>query len=321
MKKIFNLMLALLAIVGLACTPNSGVGDEGKALSFAISVTNITSDGAIVTIEPSNNDTYYFDVIEKSVFEQFDSENAIAEIVESVKAYCESKGYSVGDVVASGKKEYSLEWLLEAGTEYYAYAFGLSKDGIVTTDITLVPFKTLANEDISSGIDSGDKNIEGLVRGNFVNYGDYYDVGATNWMLALYNESGLGALVIEVQTAPSATEIPLGEYPIDSSLSAGTVISGALNSDSISYGTIWTLYDDSWVTMLENIFCKSGKVVLDKRGDDYIVNLEAIDAYGNTITMSYTGALERLSFDESSTALKLNRHAFLSHKVVPTKRD
>ena len=73
--------------------------------------------------------------------------------------------------------------------------------------------------------------------------------------------------------------------------------------------------------MLENIFCKSGKVVLDKRGDDYIVNLEAIDAYGNTITMSYTGALERLSFDESSTALKLNRHAFLSHKVVSTKRD
>ena len=321
MRSFFNLLLAMLAIVGLACTPNNGDGNDDKEPPFAINVTNITSEGALVSIVPTNSDTYYFDVIEKDIYDQLGSENAVDAIVEGLKEYCASKGYDIGDVVLSGAKRFPLDGTLKPDTEYYAFAFGLSKEGVVTTDITLAPFRTLIVEKVIPGINSGDKIIEELVKGNFVNYGDYYDVGATNWMLALYNESGLGALVIEIQTDLSATEIPLGEYPINSSLAAGTVIAGGMDEQEYDYGTIWTLYDDTWSTMLENIFCTSGKVVLDKRGDDYIVNLEAIDAYGNTITMSYTGALERLSFDENSTALKLNRHAFLSHKVVPTKRD
>ena len=50
MKKIFNLLLAMLAIVGVACTPdsgenagNNGGGNGAPSSPFVISVTNITS--------------------------------------------------------------------------------------------------------------------------------------------------------------------------------------------------------------------------------------------------------------------------------------
>ena len=83
-------MLAMLAVCGVACTPNNGDGtgdnnggnednggngngngNSGTTTSFVIDVTDITATGATVSVTPSTNETYYFDVIEKAYFDTY----------------------------------------------------------------------------------------------------------------------------------------------------------------------------------------------------------------------------------------------------------
>jgi hypothetical protein len=157
--------------------------------------------------------------------------------------------------------------------------FGLTKEGVVTTDLSKLAFRTLAANE------GGNKSIEGLVWGRFTNYGDDYNVGAKNWVVVLYDESRTSELNIELQTELSATELIVGEYPISLSLAAGTAIAG-VSSEEGDYGTYWE-------NSVEKVFCKSGTITLGKSGDNYTINLNAIDDHGNTVTASYTGALEK----------------------------
>lgn len=300
MKKLFNLLLAMLTIVGVACTPNNEEGAENNNGSnngpsdntFVLEVVNICVTDATAITTPSNNDTYYCGHITKERYEAYEGENIAQMLADELKAKCEEKGVSVSNYLLSGKRGVSFTGQLTPGTEYYAFVFGLSNDAVVTTDITTAPFKTLTAEEGAAGMDNGNKNIEGLVRGRITNYEDYYGVGASNWLVVLHDESGLGELNIELQGAPSATELPVGEFPIASSLAVGTAIAGNLDEEYLMFGTFWTLRANDKLTMLEKIFLKSGTVTIGKSGDNYTINVDALDGHGNTITMSYTGALE-----------------------------
>ena len=265
--------------------------------TFVLEVSEITVSGAVVSITPSKKDHYYFDVIEKSVYDQIEGD-VTAKLAENLKNFCEEEGYTFGDIITYGENTYSFEGVLNPGTEYCAFAFGLSKGGIVTTDITTVFFKTLTIEEASAGIDSGDMNLDDIVGAMYVNYKDYYEVGATNWLISLYNESRMGVLTIDLLSDLSATEIPLGEYPINLSLTPGTVIAGTLDESYANMGTFWRLYNDEWDTV-EMAYLKSGTVTIGKSDDIYTINVNAIDGYGNTITASYTGAMENYDYSSS----------------------
>lgn len=217
-----------------------------------------------------------------------------------IKAKCDKGGYSVSYDIASGKRKISFAGDLTPDCEYYAFAFGLTEDCEVTTDITTTYFKTTSFEEAAAGIDNGDRNLVDLGRAKYRNYEDYYNVGAANWLMPLITDDYAGSLNIELQTDLSATETPLGEYPFSTSLEAGTAVIGELkkitygdSSIYISTGSYWQLYNLSTSHVEELAYLKSGVVTIGKNGNDYTIDLNALDGHGNTITMSYTGPLEQ----------------------------
>jgi hypothetical protein len=274
-------MLAMLAVCGVACTPNNGGEGDNAPLTFNIKVSYLTTDSANVSVYPSNSEEgFYFDVVEKSVFEEYESDEAfINHVVAELTA---QHGEDLSGVDRFRKESWSYEGVLNPSTDYYLYVFGVTKSGVVTTGLTKLAFKTLAVSE------AGDKNIDNLVWGRVTGYGDEYNVGAKNWVIVLYDETRTSEFDIELQTELSATELPLGEYPINSTMSAGTAIAGA--DDEGYYGTFWK-------NSVETVFCKSGTVVLGKEGDNYTISVNALDDQGNTVTASYAGELEKIVYD------------------------
>ena len=227
MKKLFNLSLAMLAMFSVACEPSNDEGHGGSTNTFDIKVSNITSDGATVSVTPSNSDTYYFDVYEKSLYDQYASDSDFiafwkADIQSNIDEF-NKQGYNItiANYVSSGKDSFTYEgnYALKPNTAYYAFAFGLSPEGEITTDVTKIAFRTLA---ASGGDEGGNTNIDYLVWGRVTGYGDEYKVGAKNWVIVLYDETRTSEFDIELQTELSATELPLGEYPISSTLAVQT---------------------------------------------------------------------------------------------------
>jgi hypothetical protein len=279
MKKLFNLLIAMLAVVGVACTPNNGDdADNNVPLTFKIEISYLTSNSANVQVYPSNDhDDFYFDVVEKAVYDQYESDEAFINhvVADLVAKY----GKDISEADRFTNEGWGYEEVLTPSTNYYVYAFGLTKEGVVTTGLTKCAFRTLAASE------GGNKVIDGLVWGRFSDYGDYYNVGAKNWVVVLYDELRTSEFNIELQTEPSATDLTVGEYQISSSLAAGTAIAGVWSEEGI-YGTYW---DNS----VETVFCKSGTVTIGKSGDNYTISLNALDDFGNTVTASYTGLLEK----------------------------
>lgn len=148
MKKVLNLLLAMFAVCGISCEPNDLV--SGKT-TFAITVSNITTTSATIDVVPSNNQTYYyFDVVQKIYFEEYATPTEFAySRIEQRKEYAESQGVALAEVLILGADNYECNWLT-GDEEYYAYAFGITLDGELCTDVEVKPFKTLPYSDAPS---------------------------------------------------------------------------------------------------------------------------------------------------------------------------
>ena len=260
--------------------------------AFTMEVYGIEVNGAIISVNATNSeDRFYCNRIEKERYDEYDGENIACLILEELKKECENSGKNLTSKLYKNKVKLSLAGLLTPDTNYIAFAFGVSESGEVTTDIIIEPFKTVSVEEASAGIDNGDTNIEGITKGQYKNLGDKFNVGAARWWIGMDTQDYKGSLRIEVMADLAATELPLGEFPISSSLEAGTAVAGDLDEDYIEYGTIWKHYAADWSTD-EHVFMKSGTVTIGKSGDEFTISINAIDGHGNTVTMSYTGALE-----------------------------
>jgi hypothetical protein len=319
MKKIFNFMLAMLAVCGVACTPNNGNGNGNgdTALSFVISVTNITSNGAVVSVTPSTDATYYFDVVEKDLLDGYYSEEQfLSDYVADIKAYIDEENAAganlfLGNFVSSGNDSYTYgeEPALEADTEYYAFAFGLSESGEITSGLTKKPFKTLEAV-------KGDKAFDNLSYGSYTNYGDYYGVGATNWYIDIYPEEGMDFLVLEVQTPLDATDFT-GDYPFASTFETGTAVAGFVDEVGYPCGSHWGTLDNNY-NISNYALCKTGNVAISKSGEDYTVVVDAVDADGYKVTANYTGVIEEF-IPSDSELLSVKKHAARRFRFVPKK--
>ena len=327
MKRVFNIILATLAIFGVACNPNkgdNGSNDNGP-LTLSIDISEVTTTGVTISVTPSNNDYYFFDIVDKSYYDSFATPmEFLADFVSQLDAVINELVdlgaiSSIEDILLSGSTTQKVEGILDPGCNYYVVAFGLSTDCIPTTTVTTKLFRTLSNgnnENNTVGINNGDKNISDFTRALYSNFDDYYGVGAATWTISLYNEDGRSCLNIDLMTDLATTELPWGEYPISSSFGVGTVLAGNYNNDYASHGTVWTLYDNDWTTLLEAVYCKSGTVTIVKEGDNYTVNVDAIDEFGNTAKFSYSGALEEPQISatrKSNNNLSSTRKGILLH--------
>jgi hypothetical protein len=406
MKKIFNLLLAMLALVSVACTPDNGDEGGNNSTTFTIEVSKTASIEATIEVFPSNkNVTYYFDVVSKAKFEECaDAKEIATKRVLDLKEACEKYGWTVAeffkkgddsfrraglfpateycavvfgvttdgatisdvttkffttaeevidpnmtfdievsdimwrgaavkvapsnnaatyyyDVVSKDEydgyadgseyanktiiklKEYSNElnesftYLLSLGTnenrfdaidvlpntEYYAVAFGVAADGTLTTNVATELFKTLESQ-------CGDKVLNGFSSGYCADYGDYYEVNARNWYIALDTDASNEEFVFEVQTSLDATDIT-GTYQFALTKEAGTAVAGNLEDNYMS-GSYWCLMGDDGYSMLDYSFIASGSVTISKTGDNYTIVMDAVDEHGHKITVNYEGALE-----------------------------
>ena len=305
MKKIFNFLLVSLAILGVACVPNfwgsaeeengNETNNETAPLIFKIDIRAVSWHSAMVEIFPSNNkDTYYFSTMEKTAFDQYESEEVfINEIVTGLQARCEAEGYPLIEYLSQYSDGWHHDKELTPSTEYCVYVFGLTAEGVVTTALTTATFKTLSvgggGNESPVGINQGDTVVENLSWGMYIMLGDFYVVGAGSWQYAFYTEDDTGTLFVEVQTDLAASEPVSGEFPIERSFDAGVAIAGGKDYRDYSYGVFWKRYDDDVIK--ESVYCQSGTVTIDREGDIFIINVDAIDEYGNTLTASYRGEL------------------------------
>lgn len=176
MKKLFKLFIVMLAVCGISCEPNDG--DGGKT-TFAITVTNITTTGATIDVVPSNNQTYYyFDVVRKIYFEEYATPTEFAySRIEQIKEYAESQGVALVEALILGAGNYVCDWLT-GNKEYYAYAFGITPEGELCTDVAVKPFTTLPYSDAPSantfGIEVSDITAHGAKISVTPSNDDYY---------------------------------------------------------------------------------------------------------------------------------------------------
>ena len=284
--------------------------DESSSNTFAISVADITSTGATVSVTPSNNDTYYFDVIEKDIYDTYTDKKALAaEYIAEIKNYYESYGYSFADVLSSGKDAYSFEGYLDANTAYYAFAVGVTTSGAITTDVTTVEFATLASGGGNTGGSTGgDKDLTCFEVGYFENWGDYYGTNALNWYIDLYSSTTNDFFVLELQGDLSETAPVAGEYQLLSTFAVGTAVAGGFDADGYIYGTYWGLLDDNWESFVDYALCTSGTVKVSKSGDLYNIDVDAVGENGESVKVSYAGVLEEWVEEYSLAAQKLSNN-------------
>ena len=127
MKRIFNLLLAMLAILGVACTPNNGGGNEnnnggGEAptMTFAIDIADITLSGATINVTPSSDATYFFDVVDKAKIDSYATPLEYAtESIKNLKLLIGLFGIPLSDYLSTGHGSATLD-SLTPDTEYYA---------------------------------------------------------------------------------------------------------------------------------------------------------------------------------------------------------
>ena len=167
MKNLLKFLIAIFAICGIACTPQDGnengnnltdpngpsnpsnpsdPSDPGLSdLVFNITVSDITATGAYVAVETTSKETYYFDVIEKDILDQYSDKSVfLAEMIADLKALYEEYGYTLADALSYGSDGYLYEeGCFEPNTDYYAFAVAVTENGVVNSDLTLKQFKTL----------------------------------------------------------------------------------------------------------------------------------------------------------------------------------
>lgn len=117
-------------------------GTEVSELTFTLSATNPTEDGADISIVPSNDSNYYYwEITEKSLFDQLSEEEIGGQLL------------GIGlDYLTQGPIEGTADQVaaifeLDPGTEYYLWAVGYDfMKGTVSTPVTKVAFTTLVGE-------------------------------------------------------------------------------------------------------------------------------------------------------------------------------
>ena len=295
MKKLFRPILAMVAVCCAACSPNGLFGGWNDT-KFEISVSEISDTSATISVVPSNDNTYYFDVVPLSEFSSYSRpKDFAADIAALIQQVSKEYGFEISDYLSSGRDVYTND-MLEANTSYVAYAFGLSSEGEVTTDVAITSFKTLETQQ------SGYVDLSTFTFGYYENYGDYYETNAANWYIDLYTENTNEMMVVEVQTPLGATSFT-GTYPLASTFRSGTAVAGGVDAEGYLYGTYWGLLDDAREEFFNVVFFTAGEVIITKgSGNTYIITMVAHGEDGTEYTLSYSGVLEEWVDDESSSA-------------------
>ena len=149
-KNLFAALFSACAMIITGCDTigngnNGGNGDDGSDMTFEITVSDITTSGATVSVIPSDETAlYYFDRVTKEAYMTFDNDEAFMKaMIENLRQSCEESGASLASAISVGEDGYTYTGDLTPATEYYIYAFAVDAKLNPYSDLTLEPFTTL----------------------------------------------------------------------------------------------------------------------------------------------------------------------------------
>ena len=259
--------------------------EEGKVSNNTFSV---KVDGGNITITPSNNDQYFWDIVTSNYYAGETDEFIISDLID----YYKDQG-GLSYYLVSGVDSYDMSDYLTPGESYTVYVFGY--EDAPTTGVTKYTF----TYNSTSGGGSTDDEVTAINKDVALNvagaaayyYGDLYEIGYNDWDLYLYND--LEILYVEFLTALNVTS-PVGTYtivPYSENMSAGDALAGEFDDEGYIWPSYYLKYDSS-----DNVesyaLITSGTVNVTKSGSNYTVSVDLTDESGYKITANYTGAME-----------------------------
>lgn len=302
MKKYF--FIAMAAVLGLAvasCKP------EPEVSPLKIEVSDITGEGATVTVTCSTTDYFYWDIAspedlagyanpyeywvnESMITEEYYNENAdaFAQYFD-INSYDEIKAM----YLLTTEDTYDLE--LDPETEYVVYAFRLNEDlTLKSTLIDTVHFTTLegpSEEEMYYQLEpttpiTFDMNA---IQAQCAAYGNIFNDNSVNFSVLLINAEGQG-LVLDINAANGSETLPAGTYEAaivtsNEQVAPGQIIAGNIALYQNGVGSYAVLSDS------EALWIESGSLNVQVADGVYTITGTLTSHYGSTVNVSYTGAL------------------------------
>lgn len=274
--------LAMFSLSFVACDDDKSDEPETVPVTFEVAVSDIGTNGATVSVTPSDvNATYYFDVVEKSVFEELGSPAAVAEkVIEDLKKYQSENGATLADTLSQGNASRVYAEVLKPSTEYSACAFGVDASGKLTTEIFTQDFTT---DEIPPLV------IEGLTDGMADFWGDKDGTVNGKWVITLTSSDWIKYLNLEVATTLDQKANPVGVYEITNPYGeVGTAKPGYQDGNNFEGCT----YIEYTSYPAEGLFLVSGTITVTSVDTDvYKIELQAKDGSGRSVLATFEGGL------------------------------
>ncbi|WP_418982619.1 hypothetical protein [Alistipes sp.] len=161
MKWKFYLWTFATALAALAVTSGCSSSDDPDdpippptptdQYSFSVSVSDVKANSALVTVTPdakSTQATWYCSVVDKATFDKFADDKAyLADDLAYLKKQAENEKLTLENYlkakIETGTKAVPFT-LLDPSTDYYAYVYGITTAGVVTSPLAKYAFKTEA---------------------------------------------------------------------------------------------------------------------------------------------------------------------------------
>ena len=308
MKKYF--FIAMAAVIGLAvasCKP------EPEVSPLKIEVSDITGEGATVTVTCSTTDYFCWDIAlpedlaeYANPYEYWVNEAMITEEYynEYAEAFAQHYGFNSYDELKASwyllTKEETLDCQLDPETEYVVYAFRLNEDlTLKSTLIDTVHFTTLegpsepSEEEIYYQLEPTTPVTLDMTatQSAAVVYGNFYNTNSSNFAVMFANAANQ-MLVLDISAANGSTTLPAGTYtvanPTDiTAIGAGQMLAGnAMLYSQYNAGTYAILSDK------EALWIVNGTLNVQVADGVYTITGKLTSYYGSTVNVSYTGAIE-----------------------------
>ena len=306
MKKYF--FIAMAAVLGLAvasCKPKPEPEPEVSPLK--IEVSDITGEGATVTVTCSTTDDFYWDVAlpedlaaYANPYEYWVNESMITEEYynENAEAFAQYYGINSYDEIKAMyllTTEDSYDYELDSETEYVVYAFRLNEDlTLKSTLIDTVHFTTLegpSEEEMYYQLEPTTPitfNMNAL-QAQYIAYGNVFNENSVNFSVVLINAEGQG-LVLDMNAANGSETLPAGTYEAtivtsNEQVAPGQIIAGNIALYQNGVGSYAVLSES------EALWIESGSLNVQVADGVYTITGTLTSHYGSTVNVSYTGAL------------------------------
>lgn len=285
----------------LTLKPFTTLEAQSSANTFTVKV-----NGGAVTITPSNNDPYFWDIAPSDYYEGESDEY----IMNALISYYREEGY-LEYYIVQGTDTFDYTTSLTNGESYTVYVFGY--EGMPTTALTKYTF-TYEGGSSGGGSEDGEYDtttLTGDVKLNIASaeayyYGDFYDIGTNNWEIGMFDATGSEFVISEFFTALNQST-PEGNYTISADAGdAGTAYTGDFDDNGYILPTYYGKVSSEGET-LDAALVASGSFSIAKSGSNYTVTLNLADVLEHKITGSYTGAIKVAAGEISSSQASVGR--------------